>query len=68
MTAKSLLVSVFAFFLGMVASAIFLADGYSPGMIGILTMLWLSQMAVLTASLIYVLLCEVRIRPRPQET
>lgn len=68
MTPKSLLVSACAFFLGMAVSAICLADGYSPGMLGILTMLWLSQMAVLTASLIYVLLCEVRIRPKLQET
>lgn len=54
--------------LGITAFVICQADGYKPGTLGILTMLWLSQMAVVTGSQIYVLLCEVRISPNQLET
>jgi hypothetical protein len=60
--------SVTAFLVGMAVFAIFQAAGLSLGTLGILTMLWLSQMAVVTASLIYVLLCETSIRSKPPET
>ncbi len=67
-TVKFLIVFVCGFSIGMAAFAICQAEGLSLGMIGMLSTLWLSVMAVSTASLTYVLLCEVRIRPKQLET
>jgi len=68
MTVKFLIVFVCGFSIGIAAFAICQAEGLSLGMIGTLSTMWLSVLAVATASQIYVLLCEVRIRPRQPET
>ena len=67
-TLKFLIVFVCAFFLGMTVFALCQVEGYSPGILGSWTMMWLSLMAVSTSSQIYVLFCEVRIRPKQLET
>jgi len=68
MTVKFLIVFVCGFSIGIAAFAICQAEGLSLGMIGTLSTMWLSVLAAATASQIYVLLCEVRIRPRQQGT
>jgi hypothetical protein len=68
MTLRYLLVFGLGSLLGITGFVISRADEYRPGMLGILTMLWLSQMAVLTASLIYVLLYEASTAKRQRST
>ena len=68
MTAKFLIVFACGFSFGMAAFAIFQAEGLSLGMIGTLSMLWLSAMGAIMLSIIYVLLYEPSIRQKPQET
>jgi hypothetical protein len=68
MTLKFLIVFACGFSIGVAAFAICQAEGLSLGMIGTLSTMWLSVLGAATASQIYVLLCEVRIRPKPQET
>ena len=68
MIARYLIAFACGSLLGTTAFVIFQADGYRPGTLGILTMCWLSQMGVCTASQIYVLLCETSIEQKPQRT
>lgn len=68
MTLRYLLAFACGSLVGITGFVISRADEYRPGMLGILTMLWLSQMAVLTASLIYVLLYEASTAKRLRST
>lgn len=67
-TLRYLIAFVCGSLLGITAFVIFQADGYRPGTLGILTMLWLSQMGACMLSVIYVLLCETSTERKPQET
>lgn len=68
MTLRYLIACACGFSLGMAVFAIFQAEGFRLGTLGIWTMLWLSQMVVSTGSLIWFLCCGTNIERKPRET